>query len=721
MKKLSVYLEYCYGIKKLEHNFDFTQSKTYSIYAANGSMKTSFAKTFSDLSKGLESKDEMFPGRATVRRISDENNMEIKTTSVFVIEPNNDRYSSDKTSTLLVNKILKEQYDDIWLDIKNLEAELIKELKKPSGMRKEKEISDEVSKTIMSTEGKFLDAIQRVEKEVTDGKDPVFNEADYKILFNDKVINFLEDKEVQSDLNEYIGRYNELVEQSKYFRKGIFNHTNASTIAKTLVSNGFFNASHTISLSDETNATKNEITSEKDLENVIEQEMHEILNDEKLLTAFQNIDKKLGNQELKAFREYLADHREYVPELSNVNYFKNRIWVDYFKTCLTTFKKLIATYTNAKDQLKKIQEQANKERTKWTEVVDLFNSRFNVPFILSVENQSDVILEEDLPSLKFEFADEKDRRIVEPAALIKVLSSGERKALYILNILFEIEARKDQNIETLIIVDDIADSFDYKNKYAIIEYLKDNTERDNFYQIILTHNFDFFRTVESRFKIYKYCLMVEKKIEGIDLIPAEYIKDPFAHFIENTDDDAKFLALIPFFRNIVEYLKGEGDSDFELLTSTLHRKSDTDTISKSNINDIITRVFDKKLSINEPDKVVADLYLEVADKCLSECESLKLENKIVLSVAIRLKAESFMIKNINDDMFINSIEKSQTAVLASRYMADNPSKIDEINVLKKVNLITPQNIHINSFMYEPILDMSDIELRNLYEKVSSLV
>ncbi|MFO0704840.1 MAG: hypothetical protein U0517_02585 [Candidatus Andersenbacteria bacterium] len=64
-------------------------------------------------------------------------------------------------------------------------------------------------------------------------------------------------------------------------------------------------------------------------------------------------------------------------------------------------------------------------------------------------------------------------------------------ALYILNIIFEIRARKKANQKTLLIVDDIADSFDYKNKYAIVEYLKDISEDDNFFQIILTHNFDF--------------------------------------------------------------------------------------------------------------------------------------------------------------------------------------------------------------------------------------
>ena len=34
--------------------------------------------------------------------------------------------------------------------------------------------------------------------------------------------------------------------------------------------------------------------------------------------------------------------------------------------------------------------------------------------------------------------------------------------------------------------------------------------------------------------------------------------------------------------------------------------------------------------------------------------------------------------------------------------------------------MTPDNIHLNSFMYEPILDMSDEHLKKLFEDVKRL-
>ncbi len=51
MNKLNIKLQYCYGIKKLEKEFVFS-NRTFAIYAPNGSMKTSFAKTFKDLVNG---------------------------------------------------------------------------------------------------------------------------------------------------------------------------------------------------------------------------------------------------------------------------------------------------------------------------------------------------------------------------------------------------------------------------------------------------------------------------------------------------------------------------------------------------------------------------------------------------------------------------------------------------------------------------------------------
>lgn len=51
MNTLKIDLENCFGIGKLCHTFDFSRNSISLIYAPNGTMKTSFAKTFDVISK----------------------------------------------------------------------------------------------------------------------------------------------------------------------------------------------------------------------------------------------------------------------------------------------------------------------------------------------------------------------------------------------------------------------------------------------------------------------------------------------------------------------------------------------------------------------------------------------------------------------------------------------------------------------------------------------
>ena len=50
----------------------------------------------------------------------------------------------------------------------------------------------------------------------------------------------------------------------------------------------------------------------------------------------------------------------------------------------------------------------------------------------------------------------------------------------------------------------------------------------------------------------------------------------------------------------------------------------------------------------------------------------------------------------------------------------NNSDPEKLKILDEVNIMTPEHIHINSFMYEPLLDMDITELLGLYQKVKSL-
>ena len=87
---------------------------------------------------------------------------------------------------------------------------------------------------------------------------------------------------------------------------------------------------------------------------------------------------------------------------------------------------------------------------------------------------------------------------------------------------------------------------------------------------------------------------------------------------------------------------------------------------------------------------------------------------------IRLKAEIFMVKSINDDIFWKGITKNQFDMLIKEYKKRFSLEITNIQLLEQVNLMTPENIHINSFMYEPILDISNHHIKKLYQDIKGL-
>ena len=383
---------------------------------------------------------------------------------------------------------------------------------------------------------------------------------------------------------------------------------------------------------------------------------------------------------------------------------------------------LIHQHDNAQLRQKEIEAEAAKQRTQWEDVIQIFNERFFVPFKLDVKNRLAVMLGNDpIIDLGFTYHDGTDNSPMQRDALLKCLSTGEKRALYILNVIFEIEVRKKEGRETLMVIDDIADSFDYQNKYAIIQYLKDIHDDALFKQIIMTHNFDFFRTIESRFVPYSHCLMASKSSKGISLEQATGIKNVFVHDWKKHffTDPRKRIASIAFLRNLVEFTTGEGDPKFLKLTSLLHWKADSGAITEAELDTIYGGICGGTGASVNGAKCVVDLIKSEAASCVKSASD-NFESKIVLAIAIRLAAEAYMTRKINDPAFVAGIGSHQTQQLLTRFKVQFAADTDAIEVLDRVQLMTPENIHLNSFMYEPIVDMSGEHLRKLYEEVLAL-
>ncbi len=717
MSQVQIKFSNCYGIGELDHIFDFTHSSTYSVYAPNGFMKTSLSKTFSDYAKGDPSQDLIHTERPNTRHIKDMSGVDVDPKSILVIEPYNQDYVSEKASLLLVNQALKTDYEEALKKIELRKTTLEKVLKQASGLTGSTTTPEsEILKCFGSTSlYKLLESLQ---SEINSFSDERLSQLSYASIFNDKTLAFLDSGAIENELINYINTYKALVENSPILSKS-FNHYHAKTIHKNLSETGFFQSRHSINLFN--GVSKEEIVTADLLDARIEHEKNIVLTNEQLTQNFNDIDKKLSTKELREFRDYLFDNKDIVAELVDYNKFQKNIWLAYLANAKDLVNEFVNEFQVSKEIILRTSSAARSEKTQWEAVVKIFTARFDPPFQLVIANQEEVILKGIVPKIEFSFSDGAAGKSIDRSTLLKVLSQGEKRALYILNIIFELFGRKHEGNPTLIIADDIADSFDYKNKYAIVEYLKDINNLPNFRCIFLTHNFDFHRTVSSRLKIPREkTLFAVKNLRTFTLKTELYQNDPFEFWKANFNNLRYVISAIPFVRNLSSYCNKP--NDFDDLTSLLHIKNDTHQITFLMLENIYKSTLNNPaIALPSHDRMVIEVIYELADLIVLEPDqSAELESKIILSIAIRTKTEEFIVREIADQLFVNSINTFQTIKLIARYILDFPQNRTEIELLERVNLMTPENIHLNSFMYEPILDMDPSELKKLYSAISLL-
>lgn len=306
---------------------------------------------------------------------------------------------------------------------------------------------------------------------------------------------------------------------------------------------------------------------------------------------------------------------------------------------------------------------------------------------------------------------------------MNILSRGERRAFHIMQIIFEVEARKREGNDTLVVFDDIADSFDYQNKFAIIEYIKDMNDAGIFKTIVLTHNFDFYRTLSSRLGLGNSVFMTNVSNDGtIELKRGQYRKDLFSYLIDGNHDNKQLISIIPFARNLIEYMEGQS-MDYIKLTSCMHvKQGQTDVLTINDIINLIKGKFPQRCQTLNPvnqNKNIKDFIYNVAESIVAEpnLDPIKIENKICLSIACRLKVEDYMISRMAHDANLvqqmNSITSNQASKLFELYKGQESNHVD---LIEEVNMMTPEGIHLNSFMYEPLIDMSAEHLVSLYNR-----
>lgn len=726
---LSLNLENCYGISKLTADIEFTH-KGFAIYAPNGVMKTSFAKTMMDLSQGKSPSDLVFPERNSVFEVK-LNGTDLKKEEIFVVQSYDETFSSNEVSTLLANAGLKKRYEAVHKDIGDAKKSLDKKLRSLAGYgERSRENIEVIIEKIFGDS--YYDVLLNLENELTSITPEEYANANYKLIYSPKVIQLLSENGIGELVENFAQKYDELTENSPILRKE-FQYHNVNQVQKQLDANNFFNAGHSVNLTDEVSGEKTEYATNESLIEKIKAEKQRVLDNTELRENFDKFNSKLKNRELEAFRDYITENKHLLAELNDLNTFERNLWLQYLALSKDEYEKVVEKYRNGQEELSSIVSEASSNPNDWDEVIKDFNRRFiHLPFNLSVGNKADVILKGTAPSVEFNFFDGEENRIYsdsEKKDLLRVLSTGEARALYILNIMFEVHTKWKLRKKTLFIFDDIADSFDYKNKFAIVDYIEDLVKVDDieFLSIILTHNFDFLRTIESR-KICPahQCRMAFKNNGEISLndFKRSDIQNPFHRWKVRLDERVIQVAYIPFLRNVIEYTQGIKDSDgnynedYLKLTHMLHYKDDTEHLKIGEYKQVFEKSFPNIEFPNiDIEEGVLDYIFTTADECLDIDDGINLEQKIVLSIAIRLWTERYIIAKIRSNDSEYETSRKQTGQLVQDFKDRFNNQTDEISLMRRINLITPANIHINSFMYEPILDMGFDELVKLYQDV----
>ncbi|GAA8062244.1 hypothetical protein HpDR105_05670 [Helicobacter pylori] len=667
-------------------------------------------------------KDNFYPNRRSKIEI-EFNGKKILKENVAVFHSYDEEFSSeDSVTTFMAKSDLKQRYDNILSELEKEKKALLKSLRGiASDFDYEKEIKtikNEKNKNFYEILDTYLTEIENSEKHYS---------FEYRDIFDrsKKVKDFV--NEHRDLIEQYFNKYQELLSQSEIFKHmdgGDFGTNHADDLKKALENNRFFQANHSLKIAGE------EITNYQKLSDIFENEKNRILNNEELKESFDKIEKVINaNKELKAFKDSINKDNTLLTELLDYDSFREKVLFSYLKQVIQNVKSLVNLYREKKPKIEEIIKQANKDQKEWESVIEIFNQRFLVPFKVELQNQKDILLNKDTAQFRFIFSDDNQDMNVQKEDLQKHLSGGEKRALYILQILFEIEARKRSDEVQLLVFDDISDSFDYRNKYAIIEYLKDLQECEQFKLLVMTHNFDFYRTLASRLNIPRKQIKMIRKNDAREIIfeNGGYLKSVIK-CIRDSEKDKDFFALIPFVRNLIEYTSFQADknNNYIKLTSCLHMKKDTKDIQIQDISKIFDSVFGtgrKKKKIEEDNsKLYFETIYNIAEKIYNDknYNHIELQNKIIFSIAIRLKAEEWMLNKLNLNKLNQEFksEKNQTRELYDAIKKELSD--DEKRVIQKVLMITPENIHINSFMFEPILDISLDHLYTCFEEVKKL-
>ena len=718
MEKIGFNAEHAYGIGKLNREFDTSTHRGISLYAPNGTCKTSLLKAIQDYAKGDNAKDLFFQNRESLFEINFTPPNSISKQNVYCFESmqsleNMDFFDSD----LLASPLIKEKFVDTLKDLEKTKTDLLLNLRNYLANKSVKTFQMNNVENLITRFGEGDDFFTRLKHIVQEASEIIVpeyisNSKMASILSNDNKI-LLEKQGVQQGIADYANTQKKLVSESGIFDEN-FTFTSAESFLASLKKAAFFEAGHKVVLHNHKTGDSFTFASFPELQKHIKQELLTIASSPEITTQFEKVEKSLGTTaKAEKLRLLLKENQEIVPYLNDVSNLEKIYLFAAIKDQEKLAQMLLEKHTESQEALKKLQKEIASEKTAWHKALGVFQARFRVPFEMKIENREDVLLKEETPRVAFYFEGHQIQR----NTLLPNLSTGERKAMYMLNIIFEMDRVLSQGEDTLLVFDDIVDSFDYANKYAFIEYLRDFMLNSNVYIILLTHNYDFFRTVTSRIEQFhrKNCQLIECDDQHVMTFEvAENIsKNLLSNWKNELDHEHTLIATIPMVRELVAIAKGSGHPDYSTLSNILHGRPEGDSLCFNDISAIYEKYWECD-SLKDDHRKINNLIIEECSQIASNETRIKMVQKITLSIGTRIQIERY-IKTVYASHNEVLPEEKTLGKLVQKFKERFVSEYDSnAEVIEQALIMVPENIHINAFMYEPLVDIGSNRFKKLY-------
>lgn len=550
-------------------------------------------------------------------------------------------------------------------------------------------------------------------------------------IFNEKTFKFFSVKKNKQLFQNYLNKYNELLESSTIISKN-FDKESFQKLQTTLEEIKFFEIGKITFLKSNQNFDKNE-----ELTKIFDEDLAKIYNTEELKKIWNEIENKIiKNKGMIPLKNLLIHNNDLITLFNDYE----KMLEAYILQMLHEKGDLIKELTEKILEYKRLLLVLEDEIKIWENKFLNFKKMYSVPYNLEIKKIDGSILNQQIPTIKFNFITNQGEKIeIEESKIWDYLSQGEKRTLYLLDVFYKIEEfQRKTNENKIIVFDDIIDSFDYKNKQTLIDYIV-KLEKDNFKLIILTHSFDFFRALNIKLKAVKSMIMkkelktnqkTQKKFMHQQLIGYED-GDIFSFINKNKriEEDIGYLFVnIVLGRQLAKYTNKNNYNKYFI--NCLHMKKQTSNIKMQNVYQKICKFFSFKETIII---YTHEFYLDALD---NYCEKLilsismvglkeDLKNKICLSLAVRLNLEKYIIaelqkhpENKQISKRINQIEENQTINLMQLYKDYYKDK--NSTLFNTINIFTAETMHLNAFVFENLFDVDINILISLFKELKGI-